>query len=75
MLIGQGLGPLFVGVLSDVLGARATIGEDGLRYALLLALSASAIAVVFYGLAARHVTRDLARAGVDFETAPARGVG
>ncbi len=66
VLIGQGLGPLFVGVLSDRLGADPSIGVDGLRYALLLALSASVLAVVFYGLAARHVRRDLARAGVDF---------
>ncbi|MGB0621411.1 MAG: spinster family MFS transporter [Myxococcota bacterium] len=67
VLIGQGLGPFFVGVLSDVLGRNPEIGPEGLRYALLLALGASVVAVFFYAHAARHVRQDLARAGVEFD--------
>jgi len=66
VLIGQGLGPFFVGLLSDVLARDPAVGSEGLRYALLLALSASFAAVFFYALAARHVRADLARVGVDF---------
>ena len=62
VLIGQGMGPQFVGILSDVIQAHSSVGEDSLRYALLAALSFSIIATFFYIVAAPHFARDLARA-------------
>ena len=63
VLIGQGLGPQVVGILSDWFREDPAIGDDSLRYALLAALSMSLVAVVFYLLAARHITRDLEKVG------------
>lgn len=59
VLIGQGLGPQFVGVVSDVLYEQTILGDESLRYALLSALSFSAFATVFYLMAAPHFQSNL----------------
>lgn len=59
VLIGQGLGPQFVGVVSDALYEQTTLGDESLRYALLSALSFSAFATVFYLMAAPHFRSNL----------------
>jgi MFS family permease len=59
-LIGMGLGPLAVGALSDAL--RPTVGEESLRYSLLI-LAPGYFWVAWYALrASRTVTADLAAA-------------
>ncbi len=58
-MIGLGLGPLTVGVLSDFYAAY--FGDDSLRYAMLTVALISAPAVVLFFLAARHLPADLAR--------------
>jgi predicted MFS family arabinose efflux permease len=62
-LIGTGMGPLAVGVLSDLLAPR--FGTASLRYALLLAAAASPVAAIHFFLGAQHLPADLARAGGD----------
>jgi len=59
-LIGQGLGPLLVGYLSDRLAPRYGSG-DGLAYAMALAAAIYFWAAAHYLLAARHVGPDMAR--------------
>jgi MFS family permease len=59
-LIGQGLGPLLVGWLSDRLTPRFGAG-DGLAYAMAIAAVIYLWAAAHYLLAARHVGPDLAR--------------
>jgi MFS family permease len=57
-LIGLGLGPQGVGILSDLLAA--TSGSESLRYALLIVVvSFAAWSVLHYGLAARSLQADL----------------
>ncbi|MBW2390407.1 MAG: MFS transporter, partial [Deltaproteobacteria bacterium] len=57
-LIGLGLGPQGVGILSDLLAA--TSGSESLRYALLIVVvSFAAWSVLHYGLAARSLRADL----------------
>lgn len=56
-LIGMGLGPLVVGMLSDRLAPLA--GEDSLRYSLLLAPLFNLWAGMHFLLAARHLRQDL----------------
>ena len=60
-LIGLGLGPWSVGLLSDYL--EPTLGVESLRHAMLYLIPAAALwsAVHFY-LAARHLREDLAKA-------------
>ena len=58
-MIGLGLGPLTVGVLSDFYAA--SFGGDSLRYAMLTVALLSAPAVVLFFLAARHLPGDLAK--------------
>jgi predicted MFS family arabinose efflux permease len=59
-LVGQGLGALLVGGLSDRLAPR--IGSaDGLAYAMAMTAAIYLWAAAHYGLAARHVGPDLAR--------------
>ena len=59
--IGLGLGPIATGFLSDAL--TASLGEDALRYALLIVgLVVSPWAALHYYLAGRHIDDDLARA-------------
>jgi len=59
-LIGQGLGPLLVGVLSDRLTPRYGSG-DGLAYAMAITAGIYLWAASHYLLAARHIGPDLAR--------------
>ena len=58
-LIGLGLGPTLVGVLSDALEPRA--GARSLRYALLCALALTLWGTLHSWLAGRSLARDLAR--------------
>jgi MFS family permease len=60
-LIGLGIGPQLIGLLSDML--RPSEGEESLRYALLIVVPASAaIAAVFFAAASRTIAADLAQA-------------
>ena len=60
-IVGLGLGPWSVGVLSDYL--EPTLGVESLRYAMLTLLPAATIlSGLFFMLAARHLREDLARA-------------
>ena len=59
-LIGLGLGPLAIGVLSDMLEPQ--FGQESLRYALLIAPAAAVIGAIFYFRAARTLRDDIARA-------------
>jgi MFS family permease len=59
-LIGLGLGPLAIGVLSDALEPR--FGVESLRYALLLAPIAAVIGAALYFRAATTLRADIARA-------------
>jgi hypothetical protein len=57
-LVGLGLGPWFVGMLSDAL--KPTYGVDSIRYALLGTIVVGAIwSSVHYALAARTLRVDL----------------
>jgi MFS family permease len=58
-LIGLGLGPLGIGVLSDLL--RSQLGSDSLRMALLLAVPVSLWAAYHYTRAGRTLRGDLER--------------
>jgi len=58
-MVGLGLGPLTVGLLSDFYVAY--FGDDSLRYAMLTAVALGLPAVVLFLLAARHLRADLAR--------------
>ena len=58
-LIGLGLGPLTVGLLSDFYSGY--FGDDSLRYAMLTVGVLSAPAIVLFILAARHLPGDLAK--------------
>jgi predicted MFS family arabinose efflux permease len=57
-LIGFGLGPLLIGVSSDLL--RPRFGEGALAYALCLAVVGDVISVGFFLLAARNLKPDMA---------------
>ena len=58
-MIGLGLGPLTVGLLSDFYAGY--FGDDSLRYAMLTVGVLSAPAIVLFMLAARHLPGDLAK--------------
>ena len=58
-LIGLGLGPQLIGLMSDFL--RPVLGQDSLRYAMIAGAAASLISIVFYWLASRHVAADIER--------------
>jgi predicted MFS family arabinose efflux permease len=60
-LVGQGLGPQVVGILSDRM--RAAYGPDSLRYALLIAVVCASILSAFhFTMAGRSLREDLRRA-------------
>jgi predicted MFS family arabinose efflux permease len=59
-LVGQGLGALLVGWLSDRLAPRFG-AADGLAYAMAITAAIYLWAAAHYGLAARHLGPDLAR--------------
>jgi predicted MFS family arabinose efflux permease len=57
-LIGQGLGPQIVGIISDHL--RPSVGADSLRYALIICLVAGSLLATFhFVMAARTLRADL----------------
>ncbi len=57
-LVGMGMGPLFIGFVSDSLGAAGVV--DPLRWAILIGLCFTVWAVLHYLLAARTLREDLA---------------
>ena len=61
-IIGLGLGPQFVGILSDVFAATTDLGPDSLRWALTLSLICNLFSAVLYWLAAKTLREDLAAA-------------
>jgi MFS family permease len=61
-LVGYGLGPLFVGVLNDHLGA--SLGAESVRYSLLILLSGCVVAAWISFAVNASVREDLAMAGV-----------
>jgi MFS family permease len=60
-LFGQGLGPLVVGSLNDIL--RGEYGVDAIRYSLLSAAVASTLGAAIFVCATPFLRRDIARAG------------
>jgi MFS family permease len=61
-LLGQGLGPLFVGMLSDHFTRTTASASHGLQIALTLAALVYVWSAVHLVIAARGLTRDLSRA-------------
>jgi predicted MFS family arabinose efflux permease len=59
-IIGLGLGPQFTGIASDVLNATTNLGQDSLRWALVISLVFNVVSAVMYLLAARTLEEDLA---------------
>ena len=56
-LIGMGLGPQIVGVLTDVL--TPTYGVEAIRYSLLITATSKMVAIALFFLAARWLVQDL----------------
>jgi len=61
-IFGMGVGPQFVGILSDIFQNTTALGVDSLRWALVVSLIFSLFAAILYWLAARTLREDLARA-------------
>ena len=59
-IIGLGLGPQFVGILSDVLNLTTDLGEESLRWALVSVVAFNGLAVWCYMKAAKTLEQDLA---------------
>ena len=55
-LLGQGLGPLAVGYLNDLLAP--TYGERAIRWSLLITLASCTLGAIFFALGARSIARD-----------------
>ena len=60
-IIGLGLGPQFVGILSDLLSPQ--YGNESLRYALLICSLVNMWAAIHYFIAGRHLANDLVAEG------------
>jgi MFS family permease len=58
-LVGMGLGPFFVGALSDTL--HPVFGDESLRYALLATCPGYVLSAWYFWRASRTVTREIAR--------------
>jgi len=58
-LIGMGLGPQMVGVLSDVLNSSTDLGDASLRWSLTLCLAMNAVSALLFFLASRTLRSDL----------------
>ena len=56
-LIGMGLGPLFVGIVSDA--SRPSMGAESVRFGLILCATGFLVAAPLYLRAARHLRNDL----------------
>jgi MFS family permease len=61
-LIGMGLGPQSVGILSDLYRTHLDLGEESLRYALLSIMVVTLWSVLHFCLAARTLRADVAHA-------------
>lgn len=59
-IVGLGLGPQVVGILSDLL--QPTYAHDSLRYALLIVAMLTVVGAAFYWVAAKTLREDLKRA-------------
>lgn len=59
-IIGLGVGPLAIGILSDWL--RPEFGDESLKYALLLAPAFAGVSAFAYFIAARSLKNDISRA-------------
>lgn len=57
-LFGMAIGPVLVGALSDLFGAR--MGEEGLRYAIVVPLGLDFVAAALFFASARHAPREMA---------------
>jgi MFS family permease len=62
-LLGQAVGPLFVGACNDLLEPR--FGENAIRYSLLIVAVSAVIAGFAFCAAARYVGHDIQRAAAD----------
>jgi MFS family permease len=62
-IIGLGLGPQFVGIISDVLNATTSLDQHALRWALVCSLAFNFAATACYVLAGLTLDRDLAHSG------------
>jgi len=60
-LIGMGLGPVIVGIGSDLLYAYTDLGAESIRWALVGVLVFNVFSTVFYLMAGRDLKSDLAR--------------
>jgi MFS family permease len=60
-LIGMGLGPLYVGIASDLLNAYTNLGVESVRWALVSVLIFNLLSALFYLIAGRDLKSDLAR--------------
>lgn len=60
-LIGLGLGPLVIGIISDVL--RPYAGDNSLRFALLAGVLANILSIVAYVAATRSLRQDIEKTG------------
>lgn len=58
-IVGMVLGPLLVGMLSDLL--HPSMGEEGLRYAMIISMLFDLVAAASLWAASRHIREDLAR--------------
>jgi MFS family permease len=56
-LIGMGLGPQAVGIISDALAPE--YGAEGLRWSLLIVLGSKLLSIILYLLAAKYLIEDL----------------
>jgi len=62
--IGLGFGPLFVGIVSDLLTPQ--FGAESLRWAFMLTMIAGIISMILTIMAAKHYKKDLITVGYDF---------
>lgn len=60
-LIGMGMGPVIVGITSDLLNAYTSLGVLSVRWALVSVLVFNVLSTVLYLMAARDLKSDLAR--------------
>tara|TARA_X000000368_G_C22455799_1_gene461047 strand:- start:74 stop:508 length:435 start_codon:yes stop_codon:yes gene_type:complete len=58
-IIGLGLGPQFTGIASDILFVTTDLGQDSLRWALVLSLIFNVISALLYLGAGRTLKEDL----------------
>ncbi len=58
-IVGLGLGPQFTGITSDVLLATTDLGQESLRWALVISLVFNVVSAVLYLMAGRTLQADL----------------